>query len=698
MKINEIKRIYEAAPTTFTPTHYGGAFGANPLMLHSDGKLYFRAQGQIQPWQGNPTGTGLLGRFNPATVKGRIVNGQRVPYRPGENFSNDPTARPGGGTQASTWQDPDAQPTQAARPVTGASYDQGLLRRGSRGEGVKELQRRLGMTGDEVDGIFGPNTEAAVRRLQQSQGIAVDGIVGPETRGAIEKLQAPEDPSAPEQTPPTRTEPETKEPETKEPETTTEPEEEPETTTDTSANDNQSAADDAQNQNDADFSDPEETPTTQRSARDIWNIIKSKRDALPQGPERVRLSNLMNQINVSTTTPEAAEEILAQAEEISPTEPGDETPTAPETQIASGPVSREGITSRLSPEAKAEFEEELDNNNNDLVVTLAMFKERADAMLRSRRNTPEELFGITTKTAGFRLRDVPGKGIIDISTVPSLRQVSPKGAANADEVRTRLLSRVRYKTIDDMEESRILQLAGVDMKKKLEEASISINGADSAEVAEILRMMQLAGAEGAKVVGPDDINPGPKPCPICGKVHGPMPKPGGCGSKPEPGMGDMIRMVSSEEEELDEWENNAPGHEGDEEYMTSTDAGYPAGNDMHKKKKSYPATAGGDNPMNTESLESELKSRLTQALAEKKEKDKGGPEDHGRRPDSPDLDGDGNTDEPIGDAAKDAKKGKKSKGIQAMIDAGNKKADAETKEGYHIGKFKKRHKQKKRFM
>ena len=631
MKINEIKRIYEAAPKTFTPTHYGGAFGANPLMLHSDGKLYFRAQGQIQPWQGNPTGTGLLGKFNPATVKGRIVNGQRVPYRPGENFSNDPTARPGGGTQASTWQDPDAQPTQAARPVTGASYDQGLLRRGSRGAGVKELQAKLGMPKSEQDGIFGPKTEAAVKKLQQSQGIKVDGIVGPETRGAIAKLQAPEDPSAPEQTPPTRTEPETKEPETKEPETkepeTKEPEEEPETTTDTSANDNQSAADDAQNQNDADFSDPEETPTTQRSARDIWNIIKSKRDALPQGPERVRLSNLMNQINVSTTTPEAAEEILAQAEEISPTEPGDETPTEPETQIASGPVSPEGITSRLSPEAKAEFEEELDNNNNDLVKTLAFFKERADAMLRSRRNTPQELFGVTTKTAGFGLRDVPGKGIIDISTVPSLRQVSPKGAANADEVRTRLLSRVRYKTIDDMEESRILQLAGVDMKKKLDEASININGADASEVAEILRMMQLAGADGAKVVEPDDINPGPKPCPICGKVHGPSQPMGGCGSKPkEPGMGDMIRLMSPEESVAEENEDGGfedATTEPDEEMTTYTNdmsASIPAGNDLHKEKGSYPATAGGDNPMNTEEaeLEETIKSQLLAALAQRK--------------------------------------------------------------------------------
>lgn len=40
----------------------------------------------------------------------------------------------------------------------------------------------------------------------------------------------------------------------------------------------------------------------------------------------------------------------------------------------------------------------------------------------------------------------------------------------------------------------------------------------------------------------------------------------------------------------------------------------------------------------------------------KNKNDKGGPKDHGKRPDSPDLDNDGNTEEPIADAAKDAKK------------------------------------------
>ena len=160
----------------------------------------------------------------------------------------------------------------------------------------------------------------------------------------------------------------------------------------------------------------------------------------------------------------------------------------------------------------------------------------------------------------------------------------------------------------------------------LNEASININGADAGEVAEILRMMQLAGADGAKVVGADDINPGPKPCPICGKIHGPSQPMGGCGAKPkEPGMGDMIKMMAPEEavaeedgpmgDEYDD-EPSAP----DEEYANDVSASIPAGNDLHKQKGSYPATAGGDNPMNTEDedLEEQIKSQLRAALEARK--------------------------------------------------------------------------------
>jgi len=159
--------------------------------------------------------------------------------------------------------------------------------------------------------------------------------------------------------------------------------------------------------------------------------------------------------------------------------------------------------------------------------------------------------------------------------------------------------------------------------KQLDEASININGADASEVAEILRMMQLAGAAGAKVVGADDINPGPKPCPICGKIHGPKPTPCG-GSAPEgpeePDMGDMIRMMSMDDIATEETDDGGFGDATTEpDEYTKANAGdvsdiIPSGDDLHKEKGSYPATAGGDNPMNTESL----KARLQKALAEKR--------------------------------------------------------------------------------
>ncbi len=64
------------------------------------------------------------------------------------------------------------------------------LRRGDRGHEVQFLQQWLVNNGYSVgtagiDGIFGPDTEAAVRRFQTDAGIAIDGIVGPQTWGVI---------------------------------------------------------------------------------------------------------------------------------------------------------------------------------------------------------------------------------------------------------------------------------------------------------------------------------------------------------------------------------------------------------------------------------------------------------------------------------------------------------------------------------
>lgn len=66
--------------------------------------------------------------------------------------------------------------------------DGGLVYRGT-GDlaAVREIQRALNRAGAqlEVDGYFGPRTDAAVRAFQQAVGAKVDGLVGPETLGAM---------------------------------------------------------------------------------------------------------------------------------------------------------------------------------------------------------------------------------------------------------------------------------------------------------------------------------------------------------------------------------------------------------------------------------------------------------------------------------------------------------------------------------
>lgn len=52
------------------------------------------------------------------------------------------------------------------------------LRKGDRGEEVKQLQRALHLYDD---GIFGVLTEEAVKQLQKKYGLTADGIVGPKT-------------------------------------------------------------------------------------------------------------------------------------------------------------------------------------------------------------------------------------------------------------------------------------------------------------------------------------------------------------------------------------------------------------------------------------------------------------------------------------------------------------------------------------
>jgi len=56
------------------------------------------------------------------------------------------------------------------------------LRRGARGDLVKQIQSKLEV---DADGIFGPGTEAALRQFQRDNGLVPDGIVGPQTWAAL---------------------------------------------------------------------------------------------------------------------------------------------------------------------------------------------------------------------------------------------------------------------------------------------------------------------------------------------------------------------------------------------------------------------------------------------------------------------------------------------------------------------------------
>ena len=62
------------------------------------------------------------------------------------------------------------------------------LKRGSRGDLVRQLQTRLrswGYYSGTIDGVYGAKTESAVRAFQKRNGLTADGIVGQKTAAAL---------------------------------------------------------------------------------------------------------------------------------------------------------------------------------------------------------------------------------------------------------------------------------------------------------------------------------------------------------------------------------------------------------------------------------------------------------------------------------------------------------------------------------
>lgn len=100
-------------------------------------------------WIGRPPGLGA-------------VNSIHIETHPDSWHDNRPIA------------DRDKPPAPAAPKYPGKP-----LQLGSTGINVKRIQEALG--GLEVDGKFGPKTDAAVRAFQKAHDLKVDGIVGPVT-------------------------------------------------------------------------------------------------------------------------------------------------------------------------------------------------------------------------------------------------------------------------------------------------------------------------------------------------------------------------------------------------------------------------------------------------------------------------------------------------------------------------------------
>ncbi len=82
---------------------------------------------------------------------------------------------------------PASTPAPTPEPTTTTTHYI-TLENGEEGRQVRLLQHALGI---HEDGVFGPETEAAVRAFQASHGLEVDGIVGPKTGAALADNAAP---------------------------------------------------------------------------------------------------------------------------------------------------------------------------------------------------------------------------------------------------------------------------------------------------------------------------------------------------------------------------------------------------------------------------------------------------------------------------------------------------------------------------
>ena len=89
------------------------------------------------------------------------------------------------------WTDYAILPGQTEEVADVPANTRPTLRRGDKGDAVRELQTMLvaqgyDLPGSGIDGDYGPETRGAVLAFQDDRGLKMDGIVGPETWAALE--------------------------------------------------------------------------------------------------------------------------------------------------------------------------------------------------------------------------------------------------------------------------------------------------------------------------------------------------------------------------------------------------------------------------------------------------------------------------------------------------------------------------------
>jgi N-acetylmuramoyl-L-alanine amidase len=80
------------------------------------------------------------------------------------------------------------KPTNQSAPPAAATIDFPILRMGAQGTAVTRLQERLkaiGVFSGAIDGVFGSETQSAVKAAQSKFGLEADGIVGGATWSAL---------------------------------------------------------------------------------------------------------------------------------------------------------------------------------------------------------------------------------------------------------------------------------------------------------------------------------------------------------------------------------------------------------------------------------------------------------------------------------------------------------------------------------